>query len=480
MKKVLLFILFNILLIFAMYCAMFFFAEHVPGDSSPHSILMIRVERDDAPPPFRGYVRAVGGTGGYADGILTCKRLVYFDYDDVTAFEILDVRGTVLFTIPKGDISSRDRLTVNITTGEITPRISFGNYFSGIYMSHMWGWILMAILAVFLLYMVVLVPISLVRMVISPFRPSPTGAKRRFSGSYPHFIFCIIVALAMLVLYIGDNEGFKDMAANYDSVFYMFFYAYIIGTALYPFAHRSYKGREIRRQRKQKQFEEFDYATTVKYYTVTTYSDGSKESDYGSRVAAGYIGLALWWCVKLAFAPFIVYFALINNYLLSEEPQEMAQSPWGEYSARQGNTQTQMQTQTYPQTQVQTQTQTQTQVQTQAMAPPRPQEGFAQGQTVFAFWPPDGIYYPGVISRIDEGSADISFLDGETATIAANGVVSTDYAFSAMVMQANWNNQGSYYTCSINGMDGSRFHVCYEADGVRENVDFSQFRAVMR
>jgi hypothetical protein len=222
--------------------------------------------------------------------------------------------------IPKNEISSRDRLTVNVSTGEIMHGITFGNYLSGIYMSHMWWWILTVIIAVFLLYMAVLVPIAFVCLLVSPFKNYPAGVKRHFSGSYPHFIFCIIASLFLILMYITEPYTMFGIYFNINEFGFPFFILYIAGAVLYPFAHRSFEGQKIRRKRKKEMAEEIDEAGHVKYYYVTEYSDGSETSDYDERLMWQYIYMVFVWFVKMIFAPFIAYFALIKNYLFDRSP----------------------------------------------------------------------------------------------------------------------------------------------------------------
>jgi hypothetical protein len=346
-------------------------------------------------------------------------------------------------------VSANDRITINGATGEISSGISFSNYFTGMIMSGGLGWIGICIVSVFAAALTILIPVALVFMIISPFRSKPPGVKRGFSGSYPHFIFCLFIVAAMALFLLASEYANETAAYEYSPWVILLMAMYIAGTVLYPFAHRSFYSDSIRANRKRQTAEEISSTNTFSY-TKTTWSDGTTTSDYGTQLIGRNLGLLLVWIIKMLFAPFIVYFAMIQNYLIDPHPKVQASSSPSQSGAPAK----------------------------QPQVAPMPLKDFNVGQVVFALWQADGLYYPGMIEGKNSNMYDIKFHDEETATLSASYIADVAYALDSMSLQANWDNQGSYYDCKVaEVLDDGTIRVRYD-DGVYENANLGQFRAM--
>jgi hypothetical protein len=278
------------------------------------------------------------------------------------------------------------------------------------------------------------------------FRRHPTGAKRRFSGSIPHFIFCIIFVLIFIMAYlVADYEGrnlLTDTAAGYDDFFVPFLAAYMLGTGLYLFAHRSYYSREIRRRRREKVFDDINRADTVQWVTVTRHSNGIRTTDESERRLWQFIYMIIFWIIRMLLAPFFVYFAIIQNYLFDRHPTDaVTPSSSGGSSAP-------------------------------ASSPPVPWDGAAS--FVFALWPPDMYYYPANITARNGNIVDLHYLDNETRQADISELISSD-SLMTMQVSCNYAHKGLFYPCHLRTTANNRFEAVYQ-DGATEIVGLDQMR----
>jgi hypothetical protein len=449
---------------------MFFFAEYIPGDSEPHAILMIRAERNGE--PIEARVRAVGGrtTTDYSYH-MACFRFVYYDFDNMTRIEITDMAGTVLATIPRSQLSQRDRVTVDVGNGTVTNGISFVNYFVGMIMDTP-AWIILSFVLVILLYITGLVSVSAVRMVMSAFKTYPEGCKRTFSGTYPHFIFCIFVSGSLVVAYFSGEDIVTELMEDYDLYAIPFIIAYIAGTILYPFAYRSFDGEEERYNRKIAQARAVEDTNTFTY-TETTYSDGTRSDNYLSTLIGRNLGLLIFWVVKMFLAPLFAYHAMVKNYLLTPDPNEGSYTPmtssgggFTPFTATDGGASGFKFSGPL----------------SQNAGPeiPMRQTAFEMEELVFARWSDAGDYYAGLIKGSVDNHYNVAFFDGDSAMVGSEYIVSAEYAIGNMNFWANWETGGTYYRCKLIDITEEYIRVRYDDDGVYENVGLAQLRAVMR
>jgi len=423
------------------------------------------------------------------DTNLSYRRIVYFDYNDVTAFEILDRRGDVIQTIPKGSIGTRDRVTVNIDTGQVTHGIPFGNYSMFSLQAGFWLWVLFAMIAVFLAYVIVLFIPAFALMLTCIFRKHPSGKKRFFSGSYPHLIICYLGSILIIgYMFLYQLAGMIDLSetsAQYADFVHLLLVLYIVGTVLYPFAHRSFSGKSMRIKRWNKMVDDIDRAETVKSWTEYTYSDGSTGSDYGEKLSNQRWGLVIFWIVKLFLAPFFVFFAIIKNYLFDRHPpnyqpaekSQPAAAPAPTHVPNQAHVQAQAQVQAYAQTHAHTQAPASNQAQAGAPAPsgiPVPWDHVSNN--AFAYWAPDGYYYPAIIRAKYVDVVDLQYADGQLRRVGHDELLSCKSALS-LNLECNRGRQGYYYPCRICDVsDENDISVRYDIDGAVEVVDLDVMR----
>jgi hypothetical protein len=99
---------------------------------------------------------------------------------------------------------------------------------------------------------------------------------------------------------------------------------------------------------------------------------------------------------------------------------------------------------------------------------------------VFAYWEADRYYYPAEAGKPNEsGLIEVAFMDGQSAVLNSRQCVKFGEAVENMKFQANWQNGGAYYPCSITAIsdDFTEVAVHYE-DGADEQINISQLRAI--
>jgi len=92
----------------------------------------------------------------------------------------------------------------------------------------------------------------------------------------------------------------------------------------------------------------------------------------------------------------------------------------------------------------------------------------------FAYWSPDGYYYPAIISEADDDRALVHFHDDEVKRLAWEDILSLPQAEKALSFEGNWKNKGCYYTCNI--IKVNPLTVKYHEDGVIEQIEITQLR----
>ena len=85
----------------------------------------------------------------------------------------------------------------------------------------------------------------------------------------------------------------------------------------------------------------------------------------------------------------------------------------------------------------------------------------------------DGYFYPGRIGEANESHVEVLFLDGNTATVQKEDIVSFEHAISTFALQANWKNGGTFYPGKIEGQNPM---VMKYDDGDVENIELRQLR----
>lgn len=101
-------------------------------------------------------------------------------------------------------------------------------------------------------------------------------------------------------------------------------------------------------------------------------------------------------------------------------------------------------------------------------------QGYSVGQLVFARWAPDGHWYPGRVTRIENEDYDILFDDGETATVDKRGI-SYHTVTEGSRVEGDWLGGGLYYSGTITHRRGNAIHIVYD-DGDEEDTTLAHIR----
>jgi hypothetical protein len=96
---------------------------------------------------------------------------------------------------------------------------------------------------------------------------------------------------------------------------------------------------------------------------------------------------------------------------------------------------------------------------------------------VFAYWQPDGYYYPADVTSKNENTVRLLYCDGHSRTADISEIISFD-SVHTMRLECNWENKGQYYPCVLRVRDDDRFEVVYDQDGVVEIIEVSQLRLI--
>jgi len=92
----------------------------------------------------------------------------------------------------------------------------------------------------------------------------------------------------------------------------------------------------------------------------------------------------------------------------------------------------------------------------------------------FAYWSPDGYFYPAMTGEHDDSGVVVHFHDDEVKRLAWQDVLSLEQAAGVLSFEGDWKKKGRYYTCDIIKVDP--LTVKYHEDGVVERVDITQMR----
>jgi len=114
-----------------------------------------------------------------------------------------------------------------------------------------------------------------------------------------------------------------------------------------------------------------------------------------------------------------------------------------------------------------------------ASAPPPAAPPPASGASVFVFVlrQKDCNYYPAMIREVySDNSMQIMSLLGEIRRADSNEIISFSDGINLMQLQGNWGNNGFYYDCKVESINGNKVTVVYDMDGVREELDMKQLR----
>jgi len=102
-------------------------------------------------------------------------------------------------------------------------------------------------------------------------------------------------------------------------------------------------------------------------------------------------------------------------------------------------------------------------------------ENYKSGDAVLARYAADNYFYYGTIEYVGDQSLTILYYDGTKEEVQKKDICLLDYAVQNLKAEANWQNKGSYYGCSITGCHAGKFTVKYE-DNSTEEVGADQLR----
>jgi hypothetical protein len=109
----------------------------------------------------------------------------------------------------------------------------------------------------------------------------------------------------------------------------VFWFTFIFGFGFYFLACRSFHPQYYRAKLRGAKLALYDEMTSVKKYTVTTWSDGTKTSDYNAQVAGGNILLAIFSILNIVIMPLTTFYCMIKFYLM---PILKKKTRWREYA----------------------------------------------------------------------------------------------------------------------------------------------------
>jgi len=323
------------------YCGMYWVIESflVTGDA-PMTIA-VRVEKDDE--PFTGNLHLTDFQGK-TQTVRDVNMAYYISWSAVSAFEIASGRPEeVLQRVSAADINRYgSHMTINLNTGAITSGIGFTHYLTGSVQSGGIEWIGMLLLgAGHVFVFLVLPPLGIIAMVYSLIREKAAGIKRRFAGSRFRLVFGIFLVAIVAAFYIAYQlflDRFMEMSGMEmppmettslpgvpDFVFYIIPAYVLIGYGAYYFACRTFNAEEVRAKMRAKFWADVDAAENFTY-TITTWSDGTKTSDYHETRAANYFCLLLKNIFIVFSLPASTYYSMIKYYLI---PILNRKTSWG-------------------------------------------------------------------------------------------------------------------------------------------------------
>ena len=97
------------------------------------------------------------------------------------------------------------------------------------------------------------------------------------------------------------------------------------------------------------------------------------------------------------------------------------------------------------------------------------------GKTVFARWEPNGYYYPAIVSEVLPNHIKAAYLDGYSATVANEHVLSLQEGYETLEFQGNWQHCGIFYK----GVIASRNPLIMNYnDGDVEIIELEQLRGI--
>jgi len=97
------------------------------------------------------------------------------------------------------------------------------------------------------------------------------------------------------------------------------------------------------------------------------------------------------------------------------------------------------------------------------------------GKTVFARWEPNGYYYPAIISEVLDNRIKAAFLDGCSAVVANQHVLSLQEGYDILAFQGNWKHGGIFFKGVIANHNPM---VMNYNDGDVEIIQLDQLRGV--
>ena len=96
------------------------------------------------------------------------------------------------------------------------------------------------------------------------------------------------------------------------------------------------------------------------------------------------------------------------------------------------------------------------------------------GDRVLGQWG-DGFWYPATITGVEGTNFNVSFDDGDKATLPASKIKAIDWKVGSKV-QCNWKRGGTYYPGTITRKNGDSIHISYD-DGDQEDATIAICRS---
>ena len=101
---------------------------------------------------------------------------------------------------------------------------------------------------------------------------------------------------------------------------------------------------------------------------------------------------------------------------------------------------------------------------------------FSVGSTVYAKYSGDQWFYFATVEGLSDDHASVRYFDNIVETLSVNNLHDINYAFDNLAPQANMQNHGHYYPCSIEQRDNESVTVKYYTNNNTEAVHPEQLR----
>ena len=102
-------------------------------------------------------------------------------------------------------------------------------------------------------------------------------------------------------------------------------------------------------------------------------------------------------------------------------------------------------------------------------------DNIAMDQYYFVRYSADGYLYFAKVIEVKDDSFLVSFYDDFIDEVKQEDICDYNYALENLRAQANWQKEGTFFSCEVLSGEEFNFLVSYD-NGIEENIDISQLR----